>query len=136
MIPDSGNKVTTIENRIVRWLRGIGLVASLSPYLVLIGVYSDWFTGWSIIGHAPVPMLDDPNGIDLPAWTGYLAYGAMLLFIPATLLGLWGILYSSVLEIPKNFRAFLVLASPIGIWLIGFAILRADPFGALEWWFD
>ena len=136
MFPDSGNTVSTLENRIARRLRGMGLLASLSPYLILIGVYSDWFIGWSIIGHAPVPMLDDPNGIDLPAWTGYLAYGAMLLFVPATLLGLWSILYTLVLEIPKDFRTALVLSSPIGVWLIGFAILRADPFGALEWWFD
>ncbi|MEO1618299.1 MAG: hypothetical protein AAFV88_20780 [Planctomycetota bacterium] len=118
---------------------GAWLIALLYPVWLLGSFYLTWLIAWSVLGHRPRPMLDDPTSVGGIATIAYYLSGLMLLLMPA--LAPLGLAASAYCPFLLRRRARLVWRVSfallyVAIFIATIALLRADPGRVVEWWFD
>ena len=119
-----------------RWLRRAADAILLYPVLVVLFLYGEWLLAWSVLGHPPLPSLNDPKSVPGTSWLhtltglvllgGYFALSASVVFYPIV----------GVLPKPSPRRIVLRALAVVACWGALFALLRWDPGRVLEWWLD
>ena len=110
--------------------------AAAFPLLILVGFYAVWLMAWGILGHRPVYY---PSGSDDPKLVlGNAYYPAAMLFVLFPLgmvLGLGGVVIHWITRRAPG-RAILWAAALVGLWVVFWALVSWDPYGAIEWLAD
>lgn len=115
------------------------LLACLYPVWLLGSFYLTWLLAWWQLGHRPRPMLDDPKSIggivNIAYFVSYMLVMLMPILAPAGLAAS----FFCPLTTRRDLRPALRTALPIlYVVLCGVVvlILRSDPAGVVNWWFD
>ena len=119
-----------------RVLRFLAYVTAAYPLFILASLYGQWLLSWWILGHRPVPSLDDPKSIDGASWMHLITYLALGGFVPA---GCGARVFNTFYAINRRlwrFRLVRHIAVIGALWLGTFLSLRWDPGHVLYWWFD
>ena len=106
------------------------------PLFVLFMLYGQWLLSSIILGHLPVPSLEDPKFISGAGWMHGFTGLALLGIFPAAGLA---ITLNPLYVINHRFslgRAALRAMAVLAVWIASYLFLVIDPFGVLYWWFD
>lgn len=108
----------------------------LYPLLVVLCLYGEWLLAWSVLGHPPLPSLNDPKLLAgssrLHGLTGVVLIGAL----PALCASVVFYPIVGILPRPSPRRIALRALAVVASWGALFALLRWDPGRVLEWWLD
>jgi len=119
--------------------RGFAIAATVAMWLPLVPpacLYGQWIISWVVLGHRPLPSIDDPKFIDGDSWMHLVTGVSFIGFAPALLaaivLNVWYVA-SSRLDSGPVARRMLALSAVTGgtiAWLVW------DPFRVAYWWID
>lgn len=119
------------------WLLPVCVVTWVYPCLLVTSLYGTWLVAWAVLGHQPVPSIDDPKYISPIVSAPYFASAIVLMgFPPAFLLGL---ILAVVFGISRRLRWTVICAMELGLaalWFATIAFVRWDPLRVMEWWID
>jgi TRAP-type mannitol/chloroaromatic compound transport system permease large subunit len=122
-------------------LRAAVWVSSIYPSLILSSFYATWLTAWCVRGHRPRVYLDDPRDISpivdaVGAAPYFLLLGAPLIWFVCAPLILAVVYWNMAQRKTSPREGALQLLTPVGAWLLAYAILRCDPGDVIMWYFD
>jgi hypothetical protein len=110
---------------------------TLSYPLFLIGsLYGEWFLAWHMLGHEPQASLNDPKYINGSSWMHPITGIAIMGLLPAAAgAPILNTMY--VFRQRLNGRRLVIRFAWLSVlWLGMLALLRFDPHGIMQWWFD
>jgi hypothetical protein len=109
---------------------------------MLVGsLYATWFIAWAILGHRPVPSLDDPKSISRAVDVAYFVFFPLLIgMLPAFGLHV-AVMVVMALDVvrqrrPPGPRGIALAIVAAALWAGAILFLRADPWRAGEWYMD
>lgn len=108
----------------------------LYPVIIAVGFYTQWLSSWYVLGHCPVPMLDDPKDIPSTAWL-FVINGLLLASAPPMALVTMAVhvgYLAAVSPLPARKSCRSIVAGLLWVGLI--VLFRFDPGSVMEWWFD
>ena len=110
------------------------------PVLLVGTLYATWFVAWTILGHRPVPSLNDPASISVAVDVAGCAFLLLLIGGPLAL-GVHVVtgvvwLARSPGEKPVWRRGAAIAALAAGLWAAAYVLLAWDPGDAGVWFMD
>jgi hypothetical protein len=119
-------------------LAPVGTALCLYPLILVGALYATWFTAWAILGHRPVPSLDDPRSISRAVDVPYFVFFPLLLgMFPALGLHVAVVIVLMVADLRKRRARGAALALVAAtLWAGAILFLRADPWRVGEWYMD
>ena len=126
------------KTRLGGWIRSLHAAVLLYPVLLAAAFYGPWFGAWAALGRRPRLYLDDPSataGLSYPVAGGIVALlpGAAVLLLLSVVFRLFPI----VDPMPRRRPQELVwLGGTLALWIGMLWLIRADPLGVVNWWFD
>lgn len=125
-----------VARRRSRFLSVLALATTLYPLFVFVSLYGQWLLSWLVLGHRPVPSMDDPKYIDGASWMHVITGVALIGFLPvgcmALILNTVHMAYHRLPAIRVLWRVLLL----VGLWMGAVLILRWDPGRVVYWWLD
>jgi hypothetical protein len=106
------------------------------PLFVIAAVYGQWLLSWLLLGHRPVPSIDDPKFIDGASWMSFVTSIALVGFLPVGCLALMLNALHAVVKPQPLQRQLMRVAVTVALWFATLVLLRSDPGRVVEWWFD
>lgn len=123
--------------RLAKWIGVLANATFFYPLIVIGFLYGEWLLAWFVLGHPPIPALDDPQFIEGSSWLHNFTDSVLFGFPPVFVFGLaLNFLHGMTASSTSTFQ---VLKRPIAflvIWGSLIAILRWDPGDVVLWWFD
>lgn len=108
----------------------------LYPLFLLGALYGQWLLSWCVLGHAPVPSIDDPKDVAGARWMNPITALAIVGWMPAAcaapVLNAFHVFARRVRGVRLGARVLLLLS----LWAGMFVLLRWDPLRVVYWWFD
>lgn len=106
------------------------------PLFFIAALYSQWLLSWMLLGHRPVPSIDDPKYIEWASSMHSITAVALAGFVPIGCVALvLNALHAVWHEQPLR-RQLMRVAVAVGLWFGTLLLLRTDPGRVLYWWFD
>jgi len=118
------------------------LALRVYPFLMAGWLYAGWLVAWIVLGHEPVPYVDDPKGLGLPVMVPLTAHGILMLAAPVALpAGLGFAPYRAAKAARRRGRSktaavVTTLLTVAGAWALTFWLYRSDPQRVVDWWMD
>ena len=107
------------------------------PFALLWFLHATWLIAWGVLGHRPLPMIDDPKYISVWVDVSYFITVLLLVAFPvAFLAGFPVILFSKPKRAGGVLKATLRVGSYLAIWAVTVLMLRADPMRIIYWFMD
>jgi len=118
------------------WLPILADLTLVCPLFLVVLLYGEWLLAWWILGHMPIPSLDDPKYIDGSSWMHPVVALALLVSVPAFFAALLLNALNSAIN-PTGWRRGVVrIAAFLLFWAGTPTLLRLDPGGVVYWWLD
>lgn len=106
------------------------------PILLLASLYGQWLLSWWVLGHRPLPSLDDPKYKDGASWMHLVTFALLMGLLPAAC----GALVLNIRYVLKRHlrgvRLLLRIAAVVLLWAGTIVLLSRDPGGVVYWWMD
>lgn len=119
------------------WGLALCILTFSYPGLLVASLYGTWLVAWSVLGHRPVPSIDDPKSISPLVSVPYVASFVVFLgALPACLLGL---LLVPIFGVAQRLRWTVLCTMELGLaalWFATFALVRWDPLRVMYWFMD
>ena len=123
------------QRRPSRLLTFLANLTLLYPLFFLLCLYGQWYLSWFILGHQPIPSLDDPKYIQGASWMHPFTLLALMGLLPALIGALTlNSLHITLNDVPLK-RIAMRVGLGIGLWAALF-LIRWDPQPVVEWWMD
>jgi hypothetical protein len=118
-------------------LLAVGAHLTLAYPLFMLGsLYGQWLLSWYMLGHRPLPSMDDPKFIDGASWMGPLTGVAILGFFPVGCAAIvLNVLYIVRARL-DGARLFYRILALVMLWPGTLFVLRFDPARVILWWLD
>lgn len=113
------------------------LVSWLYPSALTVSLYLTWAIAWALLGHTPLPSIDDPKQISVWLDIPYTVTLLLMIGFPLALVGgiswtAWTGVQRGLSRAAKASRLVLFIA----IWIGSVAFLRLDPWRVGYWFMD
>ncbi|MCU0865567.1 MAG: hypothetical protein MUC36_17415 [Planctomycetes bacterium] len=122
----------------LRLLTVLANATAAFPLLLIAALYGQWLLSWLLLGHRPVPSIDDPKYIGGASWMSFVTGIALVGFLPVGCLALLlNALHAVVQPQPWPLqRQLMRVVATVTLWFATLVLLRSDPGRVVEWWFD
>ena len=119
-----------------RQLRVAANATAAFPLVLLTALYGQWLLSWLLLGHRPVPSIDDPKYIGGASWMSYVTGIALVGFVPVGCVALVLNALHAVVHPQTLSRQLMRIVVTVALWFATLVLLRSDPGRVVEWWFD
>jgi hypothetical protein len=115
-------------------LRTLNAVALLYPALLVTAFYGTWFSAWLSLGHPPRASLDDPaETLGAIYWVS----GIVVLLMPmGAAVAVASMAGRFVFGGCSKSTGIVFGVFNVALWIGAIVLLRSDPIGVVNWWFD
>jgi hypothetical protein len=119
------------------WLVPSCALAWAYPFLLVKSLYATWFVAWAVLGHRPVPSIDDPKSIAPVVDVPYLLTEILFTGLPIALtLGIVGTSWYALRRSTSSAAAARAVGGFAASWAAAAAFLMWDPLRVAYWFMD
>jgi hypothetical protein len=106
-------------------------IVCFAPFALWVAMVSEAVRAWHYLGRWPSSNSPDPKTLPLPFNTAIELCVGLFVIASGGAIALW---------VTRRFRLLgqilLACAGAVAFWLLAFLLLRVDPGGVAEWYFD
>jgi hypothetical protein len=105
------------------------------PLITLGALYGEWMLAWLVLGHRPVPWMNDPKDI----LGGFAHLLTMIVFLGALPAALGGAVVNLIWVVDYKGAPIIGVTRLLLFWTLWLAllvILKWDPLTIGKWWID
>ena len=115
-------------------LRTLNAIALLYPALLVIAFYGTWCSAWLSLGHPPRASLDDPaETLGAIYWVS----GIVVLLMPmGAAMAVASMAGRFIFGGFSKITGIVFAVFNVALWIGAIVLLRTDPIGVVNWWFD
>lgn len=119
------------------WPLRVCVLSAAYPFVLVKALYATWLVAWVLLGHRPVPSLDDPKSIAAVVDAPYLVTEVVFTGLPFALTaGLVATAWYSLRRSTSSSAAARAVGGFAASWALAAAFLIWDPLRVADWFLD